>query len=1107
MIPPSPRFLLALVCSVVAFTAGAETIRLDGTWQFKLDPAAAGRTEQWYQPAAAFTDTIVVPGAWDAQGYGEETDKFYHNYIGKGWYKREVTIPSAADGARYFLRFGGVYRYASVWVNGAHVGDHVGYVSDFEFDITPHVTPGQTALVAIEIDSAQNWDIDALQGCADIIDHLFTYWGGIWGHIDLVVREKAWLSEHFVQPNALENSGVVTASLAGDVAGADRVQLDILDSAGTVVATKEASTNSSAAISIKADIPNGSHWTPEHPYLYTSRLSLFRGDAAVDVSTERFGLRTIEIQGSSFLVNGKKYFLAGYGDDAVYPETIVGPCDKDYYLERLKVAKQYGFNYVRHHSHFLPDEYYEACDEVGMFVSPELPIAYMRFYNRATEKGLALYESEWISAIKRYRNHPSIFDWCMGNEFWSGIPLGPRLYELAKGLDPTRPVIDTDGVFYSGPVHATGDRDTMDFYTVMFDILTMPLENPNKFVFSETKKPVISHETGNYVSFPRLSLIDEFKHNFKPFWLTVVRDKIAAAGLLEETDRWSDVSEKLYYFCHKTNLEAIRKNPLMSGYHWWLLQPWWPGSNGLVDAYRRPNSITPEAVRQINGPVVLLQDGLELTYAGNQDATVNLSVSNFSGADFAAGDVTWKARFDASPVAEGTLAAPAAANGALVSVGAITLALPNVDAPQRFHLDVSLTANETTYTNTWSSWVFPAMAPKPVLSVPLYVSDDLQGFFQGIDTKPFPATGTLPAGAVYVARQPTTALLDAAAAGSCVVLLSPVGLLPIDWTTYKTAWWLGVFEGDSNTGTYVYPNAVTRDFAPDAWCDPGWFNLLQGAQTFILDDLPNQPGVLIRALNTHSAPHPFSRDADFEFMWRNKALLFETRVGSGSMIVSGLNFEKAFRHGGPEGPWLLRKLVDYAGTLPHPDAEFSPEYLRTSVDTSPFAKANVVSGFDQLVKHVGPTSKRQTYREFEAECLDIRQEEPLHRIEWLTAPTAEAVDTVFVFAGGFPFMPPPHINPGFGLAVNGTRALVFDTTKTGTEWASDDGTITLRFVPTHFKSSWGDITGLFYLSVPGDRLKAGEPARLEVKSIGSDNARWFGLAPYTDILTPEVAND
>jgi len=108
----------------------------------------------------------------------------------------------------------------------------------------------------------------------------------------------------------------------------------------------------------------------------------------------------------------------------------------------------------------------------------------------------------------------------MGNEQWEGMPrVGPDLYRIAKELDTTRPVIDSDGISSWGFFDGTRDRPTLDFYTVMFDILTTPFDNPDKFKTGKPLKPIITHEEGNFVHFPQLDEIELFGGTFKPFWL------------------------------------------------------------------------------------------------------------------------------------------------------------------------------------------------------------------------------------------------------------------------------------------------------------------------------------------------------------------------------------------------------------------------------------------------------------------------------------------------------------------------------------------------------------------------------------------------------------
>ena len=113
----SGGLLLAFLCSACAVAtepAGRAVASLDGTWQFRLDPDGAGKDAKWFSADVPFNDAIQVPGAWQAQGYGTETDKLRHAYDGKAWYRREVAIPREWGSKRLFLCIGGVHRYAEV---------------------------------------------------------------------------------------------------------------------------------------------------------------------------------------------------------------------------------------------------------------------------------------------------------------------------------------------------------------------------------------------------------------------------------------------------------------------------------------------------------------------------------------------------------------------------------------------------------------------------------------------------------------------------------------------------------------------------------------------------------------------------------------------------------------------------------------------------------------------------------------------------------------------------------------------------------------------------------------------------------------------------------
>jgi len=1057
-----------------------------------MDPENKGQAARWFDAPAVFKDQVLVPGAWGAQGFGRPTEKVRHSFVGKGWYRRQVDIPEAWRGRRVFLKIGGVHRYSRTWVNGSPLGEHIGYLSDFEYDITRHVEPGKTATLAIRVNSKQRWDVDCLTGCVDIIDAMFVQWGGIWGHVALEARGEAWLTDLFVRPGIDPPSCRVSAVPVGKAIGAASVRLEVLDAGGKTVATETTALKrplqDGRTVEIAAKIPRAKLWSPSTPHLYTARLSLVKGSKTIDTIETRFGLRKISIKGPHILLNGRRIFLHGYGDDSVYPETVCPPADKAAYVKRLKLARACGFNHVRHHSHFLPVEYYEAADEVGMLVSPELPIAYMNYYRRAKGAALELYKTEWSSAIRRLRNHPSILDWCMGNEFWHGLPIAPQLYRIARTLDPTRPVIDSDGLFAREILAGKSDRSTLDWYFVMFDIRNLPLDRPDKHQFPRPKKPVISHETGNYGTFPRMDLIERFKHNFKPFWLTPVRDKLKKLSLGGEAELWAKNCERLYLLSHKLNIEDMRKNPYVSGHHWWLFQDYWTGSNGLVDAYFRPKKgIRPAEVRQFNADVVVLQDALALSCRGGDKLAPKLIVSNYSPEPIRRGAMTY--RYLGLPGKKdrnmGRLSGVNVGQGEVKTIMPAEITLWDVHSPTRVILEAELSASGRKFTNRWTTWVYPAKIPPPALKVPLFADAVLAGALAPWGAKPIPRDSDLPEKAVYIMRQPSPRVVDAVARGACLVLLSPAGLLPTAPTRFKTSWWLGSAK-DCNVGTVVYDNPVTGEMAPDGWCDAGWYRLLEGAQTYILDGLSDPPQVMVRALDVHR-------------FCRSKALMFQARVGRGCLIVSGLRHFIHDRDAPPEAKWLLGRLIAHASTLPQPKTELPIKLLRNcAVDLAP-PSGPYVPGYRRMIT-VAEKGLWHSYREDNTTNYCCRQLTVGTRMEWETAPVGlehKGRSITFVFAGGLGWRSQPKTK-GFALEVGGREALSFDLTGTRGAWKSADGKVGMVFLP--LRQLPQDTVGRFYVTVAPDLLAPGKPIRFGVISKGKGSRRWFGLNPYTDVL-------
>src|SRR5512143_522989 len=107
-----------------------------------------------------------------------------------------------------------------------------------------------------------------------------------------------------------------------------------------------------------------------------------------------------------------------------------------------------GFNGARKHQKLEGPRFLYWADRMGLLVSSEMANAYV-----FDEAYLSRFTREWMEAVERDLNHPSIIIWAPINESW-GVPelRNPRqqahlksLYELTKSLDPTRLVIDNEG--------------------------------------------------------------------------------------------------------------------------------------------------------------------------------------------------------------------------------------------------------------------------------------------------------------------------------------------------------------------------------------------------------------------------------------------------------------------------------------------------------------------------------------------------------------------------------------------------------------------------------------------------------------------------------------
>ena len=176
-------FLCVSLSQVTADELPRPQLSLDGQWQFKLDPQGRRCRGPVVCDGGTFPDKIMVPGNWQAQGFGEPRGIAKHDYQGKAWYRRGFTVPTAWQGQRVWLRFEGVCNWGEVFLDGAQVGRVDSFVTPQEFDITERIRLGREQRLDVLVDSKTPADSPYIGMMQFLVAS-----GGITSHVRLEAR-------------------------------------------------------------------------------------------------------------------------------------------------------------------------------------------------------------------------------------------------------------------------------------------------------------------------------------------------------------------------------------------------------------------------------------------------------------------------------------------------------------------------------------------------------------------------------------------------------------------------------------------------------------------------------------------------------------------------------------------------------------------------------------------------------------------------------------------------------------------------------------------------------------------------------------------------------
>src|SRR5690606_8206225 len=269
---------------------------------------------------------------------------------------------------------------ADVWFNGAHLGQHRGGYTAFEFEVTELAQWGEDNLLVVRASNENDSEIApwmAVPFGSFPQSSDYAVYGGIYRDVWLVERDSVSIRAHFHDtPEVSAARGMLAFRTSIENASSEALEVslvtEVLDSEGALVESGQqvASIGAGSAKELTGELTldEPQWWSPEHPYLYTVRSRVLVDEDILDEVENPLGFRWYSLKnGSGFVLNGEESFLKGVNRHQDQ-EGLGYALPNEQHQRDVELIKGMGFNFVRH-AHYPADEaFLRACDEAGLMV-------------------------------------------------------------------------------------------------------------------------------------------------------------------------------------------------------------------------------------------------------------------------------------------------------------------------------------------------------------------------------------------------------------------------------------------------------------------------------------------------------------------------------------------------------------------------------------------------------------------------------------------------------------------------------------------------------------------------------------------------------------------
>ncbi|MCP5542731.1 MAG: glycoside hydrolase family 2 protein [Akkermansiaceae bacterium] len=494
------RLLHFLAICLISLSVSAREALFTRDWRFHLGDVATAETPDFDDVSWRNLD---LPHDWSIEGEFSPGHASGTGFLpgGTGWYRKTFKLPEDSAGKRVFLRFEGVYRNSTVWINGKLLGERPhGYI-DFEYDLTPHLNqPGADNTVAVKVAREEVADSRWYPGTGIYRDVWLTVLDPV--H---VTRHGVFLTTPAVTDDIAEvNSTCEVVNQSAETAEVT-VSAEVRTADGMVVSAARTTRSLAAGASwqypLYHPVPNPRRWDVDVPYLYQVMHRVSVGDQVVDEVVTPLGIRTFRFDADKgFFLNGRPLLIKGVCNH--HDAGNLGAAVPRAVLERrLRILKEMGANAIRCSHNPMEDHLYQLCDELGFLMMDEAFDEWEigkrkwvkgRNHGHADRFGYSEDFEEWAvrdaaAMARRARKHPSVILYSIGNEIdyptdpyvhprsrkveiFQDDPSQPSMTRLAavapaliaavKSEDPTRPV--TMALSNATAANAIGLADMLD---------------------------------------------------------------------------------------------------------------------------------------------------------------------------------------------------------------------------------------------------------------------------------------------------------------------------------------------------------------------------------------------------------------------------------------------------------------------------------------------------------------------------------------------------------------------------------------------------------------------------------------------------------------------